>query len=58
MYYRNIALMTVFTYSASAFAHEGHGISGAQHWHATDSWGLVAMALVIAVAAWLGRGGK
>jgi hypothetical protein len=29
-------------------AHEGHGLPGASHWHATDAVGLV---LVVALAA-------
>jgi hypothetical protein len=53
-----IAQLSTVTLTLPAFAHEGHGLSGAQHWHATDSWGLLALALAIAAAAWLGRGGK
>ena len=34
-----------------AFAHEGHGLPGAAHWHATDTLGFVGVALV-AVAVW------
>ena len=37
-----------------AFAHEGHGLEG-PHWHATDTWGFVAIALVVAAAIWLRR---
>ena len=32
-------------------AHEGHGLTG-PHWHATDSWGFVALAVVAAAAIW------
>ena len=28
------------------------------HWHATDVWGFVAVAGVLAVASWLSRGDK
>lgn len=28
------------------------------HWHATDVWGFVAVAGVLALAIWLSRGGK
>jgi hypothetical protein len=39
-----------------AFAHEGHGIEGASHYHATDAWGfLVALAIVVTMW-WMGRG--
>jgi hypothetical protein len=36
-----------------AAAHEGHGETGS-HWHATDIWGFVALA-VVAAAAFLFR---
>ena len=38
-----------------AQAHEGHGIEGASHYHATDVWGFVAFVGVIAVMWWMGR---
>jgi hypothetical protein len=42
--------------TASALAHDGHGLVGA-HWHATDVWGYVALAVLIAAAVWwTGRG--
>ena len=31
-----------------ALAHDGHGIAG-PHWHATDVWGFVTLAVLIAV---------
>ena len=37
----------------AANAHEGHGLEGVSHWHATDAWGLVALATGLAVALWL-----
>ena len=40
-----------------AVAHEGHGIEGASHYHATDVWGFVSMAVAAAVVWWFtGRG--
>jgi hypothetical protein len=33
-----------------AWAHDGHGLSGA-HWHASDALGF-AVAIVVGVAAW------
>ena len=43
--------------SLSAWAHEGHGIEGASHYHATDVWGFVAAAAVALVLWWFtGRG--
>ncbi len=38
--------------TALAQAHEGHGIEGASHYHATDVWGFVAIAIVAAVVWW------
>jgi hypothetical protein len=40
--------------SGVASAHEGHGLVGA-HWHATDTWGFLCVALLAAVALWSSR---
>jgi hypothetical protein len=40
-----------------AFAHDGHAMTGS-HWHATDSWGFVALLTGLVVAIWLSRSGK
>jgi hypothetical protein len=40
--------------NSAAFAHEGHGLAGS-HWHATDSWGVIALALIVAAALWAAR---
>ena len=37
-----------------SLAHEGHGLEGA-HGHATDAWGFVVLALVVAAMLWSGR---
>ena len=39
---------------SAAFAHDGHGMAGA-HWHATDAWGWLALAAVVAAALWAAR---
>jgi hypothetical protein len=40
-----------------ALAHEGHGMDGAPHYHATDVWGFVIMGILMAVVWWfVGRG--
>jgi hypothetical protein len=44
--------------SGLALAHEGHGLSGGSHWHATDTLGLLLGAVAVAVVVWLSRGGK
>jgi len=44
--------------AGTAQAHDGHGLLGSSHWHATDVLGFVILALAVAAAVWLGRGGK
>lgn len=41
--------------AAASHAHEGHGPGGG-HWHPTDAWGFVVLALLLAVLLWRGRG--
>ena len=38
--------------SGLATAHEGHGMAGASHWHATDTLGLLALGVGVAAALW------
>ncbi|MGB4117359.1 MAG: hypothetical protein WBK51_12525 [Polaromonas sp.] len=49
-----IAACTCGMGATVVFAHDGHGLSGT-HWHATDVWGFVAVAAMLAVAIWLSR---
>jgi hypothetical protein len=52
------AALTAFSaLSTTAFAHDSHGLSGS-HWHSTDAWGFVALALAVGVALWMSRGDK
>ena len=51
---RAVSTVVAALMSGSAFAHEGHGLVGS-HWHATDPWGLIALALVVAAALWAAR---
>ena len=44
---RKLAALTTLAASA-AWAHEGHGMEGS-HWHATDVWGLLALAAAVAL---------
>ncbi|MBL0420814.1 hypothetical protein JI739_10705 [Ramlibacter sp. AW1] len=44
--------------STLAIAHEGHGLSGGSHWHATDVFGLLLAGGLAALAWWFFRGGK
>ena len=45
----------VLTATSTAFAHEGHGLGSGSHWHASDVWGYIALAAVLAVTWWAGR---
>jgi len=54
---KSIAACAAAASAGAAFAHEGHGLFG-PHWHATDVWGFVALALVVGTALWWHRGGK
>ena len=49
-------LLGLIAWPMAAAAHEGHGLPGAAHWHATDVLGF-ALAGVAAVALiwWAGR---
>jgi len=45
---RKLAVLTALAANATAWAHEGHGMEGG-HWHATDVWGLLAVAAAVAL---------
>lgn len=52
----NRILIALLALAASpGFAHEGHGLFGA-HWHASDAWGFVVLAVLVAAAWWASRG--
>jgi len=42
------AALATLTAHASTWAHEGHGMEGS-HWHATDIWGVLAAAALVAL---------
>ena len=51
-----LALLGTCT-TLSARAHEGHGLDGVSHYHATDAWGFVVLAVLMALVWWFtGRG--
>jgi hypothetical protein len=52
-----IAGIPLFVMPGVAFSHDGHGMTGS-HWHATDVWGFVALAALVAVALWLSKRDK
>jgi hypothetical protein len=41
--------------SGTALAHEGHGLHGASHWHASDVTGFVLVGAIAALVLWLAR---
>ncbi|MFM1909250.1 MAG: hypothetical protein RLZZ591_2927 [Pseudomonadota bacterium] len=52
-----VALSSLLAATGTALAHDGHGLQGS-HWHPTDAWGFVALAVVVTVAVFFSRGGK
>lgn len=54
---KNIAAIVLYIRAGAAFSHENHGVPDV-HWHATDVWGFVVLAGVVALGIWLSRGGK
>ena len=44
-------------WATRARAHDGHGLT-TSHWHASDSWGFVALAVLMAAAIWSSRKDK
>ena len=48
-------ILVVSLFPVLALAHEGHGIEGASHYHATDVWGFLAALAVVVVMWWMGR---
>jgi hypothetical protein len=50
-------LLASMSAALPAWAHEGHGMPGFAHWHASDVLGFVAIAAVIGAVIWF-KGGK
>ena len=51
---KSIAAYALGMGATAVFAHDGHGLTG-MHWHASDAWGFVSLATMIALAIWLSR---
>ena len=47
-----VASSALLTAASSAWAHDGHGLTGS-HWHTADSLGFVGVAILAAAALWL-----
>ncbi len=52
---KKISLMLTSVIATAAIAHDGHGLGGSAHWHASDTLGFVVAAALIAVAFFFGR---
>ncbi len=52
-----LALCAATAAAAPSMAHDGHGLIGS-HWHGTDAWGFIALALIAGAALYFSRGGK
>ncbi|MDD5479277.1 hypothetical protein [Rhodoferax sp.] len=48
---KNIAACALFISASTSFAHENHGLAGS-HWHATDTWGFVALGALVVLGFW------
>jgi len=52
---KKITLMLSSAIGAASLAHDGHGLGGSAHWHATDAIGFVIAAALVAVAVYFGK---
>ena len=52
---KKITLMLTSAIATAALAHDGHGLGGSTHWHATDALGFVVAAALVAVAFYFGK---
>jgi hypothetical protein len=51
----NLFALTLPLVALNAWAHEGHGLPGSSHWHATDTAGLLLVLALAAGALWFSR---
>jgi hypothetical protein len=52
---KKLVLMLTSTIGSATLAHDGHGLGGSTHWHATDALGFVIAAALVAVAVYFGK---
>ncbi|WP_291933551.1 hypothetical protein [Limnohabitans sp.] len=52
---KKITLILSSTIATATVAHDGHGLGGSAHWHATDALGFVVAAALVAVAFYFGK---
>ena len=46
------SLVLLLACALPAYSHEGHGIDGASHYHATDVWGFVILICLMVIVWW------
>lgn len=56
--YAGLAGVTAVFGMNPCFAHEGHGMASASHWHATDALGFIAFGAAVVLAVWFSGRGK
>jgi hypothetical protein len=47
--------LPLFLLPLLAQAHDGHGVPGVSHWHASDAFGYVVLAMAIGLVWWARR---
>jgi hypothetical protein len=52
---KKINVMLASAIGTAALAHDGHGLGGSAHWHATDALGFVIAAALVAAAIYFGK---
>jgi hypothetical protein len=52
---KKINVMLASAIGTAALAHDGHGLGGSAHWHATDALGFVVAAALVAAAVYFGK---
>ena len=46
------SLILFSIWALPSFAHEGHGMDGVSHYHATDVWGFVILICLMGIVWW------
>ena len=52
---KKFVLLFTSAIATAALAHDGHGLGGSTHWHASDALGFVIAAALVAVAVYFGK---
>ena len=52
---KKLFLLLTSAIATAAIAHDGHGLGGSAHWHASDALGFVIAAALVAGAVYFGK---